>query len=211
MNELPDRLPRNYIINAIRAYDDGFPHLFKEARRYEVEFEGRRYPSKAIAGIAATLMTGKTFTPNDFSGGIKSKCVRLLIEQGFHIVQEKKGNAPVSDTLFPDELAPQIDYVEGAAMHVVVNRYERDRNARQKALEHHGCQCKVCGVDMSKIYGEIGNGFIHVHHLVPLSAIKENYHLDPINDLIPVCPNCHAMLHRQNPPLTPEELKQRMG
>lgn len=64
---------------------------------------------------------------------------------------------------------------------------------------------------MSKIYGEIGNGFIHVHHLVPLSAIKENYHLDPINDLIPVCPNCHAMLHRQNPPLTPEELKQRMG
>lgn len=36
MNELPDRLPRNYIINAIRAYDDGFPHLFKEARRYEV-------------------------------------------------------------------------------------------------------------------------------------------------------------------------------
>lgn len=157
MNELPDRLPRNYIINAIRAYDDGFPHLFKEARRYEVEFEGRRYPSKAIAGIAATLMTGKTFTPNDFSGGIKSKCVRLLIEQGFHIVQGKKGDAPVSDTLFPDEIAPQIDYVEGAAMQVVVNRYERDRNARQKALEHHGYQCKVCGVDMSKIYGEIGN------------------------------------------------------
>ncbi len=136
MNELPDRLPRNYIINAIRAYDDGFPHLFKEARRYEVEFEGRRYPSKAIAGIAATLLTGKTFTPNDFSGGIKSKCVRLLIEQGFHIVQGKKEDAPVSDTLFPDELAPQIDYVEGAAMQVVVNRYERDRNARQKALEH---------------------------------------------------------------------------
>lgn len=211
MNKLPDRLPRKYIIKAIRAYEDGFLHPFKEARRYEVEFAGRCYPSKAIAGIASTLMTGKTFTPNDFSGGIKSKCVRLLIEQGFHIVQEIKEDAPVSDTLFPDELTPQDDYVEGAATQVVVNRYERDRNARQKALAHHGCQCKVCGLDMSKIYGEIGNGFIHIHHLIPLSAIKEDYHLDPINDLIPVCPNCHAMLHRHNPPLTPEELKHRMG
>lgn len=153
MNELPDRLPRKYIIKAIRAYDDGFPHLFKEARRYEVEFEGHRYPSKAIVGIAATLMTGETFTPQDFSGGIKSKCVRLLIEQGFHIVQGEKGAATVSDTLFPDELTPQIDYVEGAATQVVVNRYERDRNARQKALEYHGCQCKVCSLDMSKVYG----------------------------------------------------------
>ena len=211
MNELPDRLPRKYIIKAIRAYDDGFPHLFKEARRYEVVFDGRRYPSKAIVGIAATLMTGKTFTPQDFSGAIKSKCVRLLIEQGFHIVQGEKGAATVSDTLFPDELTSQIDYVEGAATQVVVNRYERDRNARQKALEYHGYQCKVCGLDMSKVYGEIGKGFIHIHHLVPLSAIKEDYHLDPIDDLIPVCPNCHAMLHRHNPPLTPEELKQRMS
>lgn len=94
---------------------------------------------------------------------------------------------------------------------MVVNCYERDRNARQKALEYHGYQCKVCGLDMSKVYGEIGKGFIHIHHLVPLSAIKEDYHLDPIDDLIPVCPNCHAMLHRHNPPLTPEELKQRMS
>lgn len=211
MNELPNRLPRKYIIKAIRAYDDGFPHLFKEARSYEVVFNGRRYPSKAIVGIAATLMTGKTFTPQDFSGGIKSKCVRLLVEQGFHIVLGEKGAATVSDTLFPDELTSQIDYVEGAATQVVVNRYERDRNARQKALEYHGYQCKVCGLDMSKVYGEIGKGFIHVHHLVPLSAIKEDYHLDPIDDLIPVCPNCHAMLHRHNPPLTPEELKQRMS
>ena len=88
-----------------------------------------------------------------------------------------------------------------------MNRYERDRNARQAALRHHGCQCKVCGIDMSKVYGKIAEGFIHVHHLVPLSAIKEDYRLDPINDLIPVCPNCHAMLHRRIPPYTPEELK----
>ena len=61
--------------------------------------------------------------------------------------------------------------------------------------------------DLVKIYGDIAEGFIHVHHLVPLSAIKEDYQLDPVNDLLPVYPNCHAMLHRRKPPFTPEELK----
>lgn len=94
-----------------------------------------------------------------------------------------------------------------AAIKVTVNRYERDKKAREKAVEHHGCQCNVCGVDLVKIYGNIAEGFIHMHHLVPLSAIKEDYQLDPVNDLLPVCPNCHAMLHRRKPPFTPEELK----
>ena len=58
-----------------------------------------------------------------------------------------------------------------------------------------------------KIYGDIAEGFIHVHHLVPLSAIKEDYQLDLVNDLLPVYPNCHAMLHRCKPPFTPEQLK----
>lgn len=60
---------------------------------------------------------------------------------------------------------------------------------------------------MEKQYGNIGKGFIHVHHLVPLSAIKQDYQLNPNTDLIPVCPNCHAMLHRTHPPLTPQALQ----
>lgn len=63
---------------------------------------------------------------------------------------------------------------------MTVNRYERDKKARDKAVEHHGCQCNVCGVDLVKIYGDIAEGFIHVHHLVPLSAIKEDYQLDQL-------------------------------
>ncbi|EER0372945.1 HNH endonuclease [Escherichia coli] len=152
-------------------------------------------------------MTGTQFTPADFTGGIKSKCVKLLIEQGFHIHLDKAAAAPIADVLFPDELPSQETYLEGAAIKVTVNRYERDKKARDKAVEHHGCQCNVCGVDLVKIYGDIAEGFIHVHHLVPLSAIKEDYQLDPVNDLLPVYPNCHAMLHRRKPPFTPEQLK----
>ena len=208
MKKLPDHLSRECIIAAIRAYDAGVAHQFKSARLYEIEFEGRRYPSKAIVGLAATLATGTEFTPADFSGGIKSKCVRLLLDQGFTIASQGAGDDEVA--LFPDEGQTTMEYVEGAAMQVVVNRYERDRQARQAALRLHGCRCQVCGLDMASRYGDIGQGFIDIHHLFPLSGIKQDYRLNPETDLIPVCPNCHAMLHRRDPPFTPEELKARL-
>jgi 5-methylcytosine-specific restriction protein A len=53
----------------------------------------------------------------------------------------------------------------------------------------------------------LGEGFIHVHHLKPLAQIGEQYELDPINDLRPVCPNCHAMLHRASPALSIDALR----
>ncbi|MBP6276640.1 MAG: HNH endonuclease [Limnohabitans sp.] len=56
-------------------------------------------------------------------------------------------------------------------------------------------------------YGTIGDGFIHVHHVVPLSTIHARYKVDPINDLVPLCANCHSMVHRENPPLTIAQLK----
>lgn len=63
---------------------------------------------------------------------------------------------------------------------------------------------------MADVYGEIAEGFIHMHHLVPLSAIREEYKLNPQTDLIPVCPNCHAMLHKRHTPFTPDELREIM-
>ncbi|EHY9858309.1 HNH endonuclease, partial [Vibrio parahaemolyticus] len=59
----------------------------------------------------------------------------------------------------------------------------------------------------SEVYGEIGKNFIHVHHIKPLAGISEEYAVEPTKDLVPVCPNCHAMLHTQNPPLSIDELK----
>lgn len=65
-------------------------------------------------------------------------------------------------------------------------------------------------MDFEKMYGEIGRGFIHVHHIVPISTIGEEYKIDPIKDLVPVCPNCHAMLHKgkEGEVLTVDELKE---
>ena len=108
---------------------------------------------------------------------------------------------------FFDEIPNPGTVFEGAKKEIVVNRYERSLEAREKCIAAHGCKCAVCGMDFEKAYGEIGRGFIHVHHIVPLSSIGKEYELDPINDLIPVCPNCHAMLHRHDPPLMVEELR----
>ena len=52
--------------------------------------------------------------------------------------------------------------------------------------------------------------FIHVNHLTQVSDKKQEYKVNPIADLRPVCPNCHAMLHKDNPPVTIEELKARL-
>ena len=62
-------------------------------------------------------------------------------------------------------------------------------------------------MDFEETYGETGKDYIHVHHITPLSDIGERYKLDPVKDLRPVCPNCHAMIHRQKPSLTIEALK----
>lgn len=109
---------------------------------------------------------------------------------------------------FPTEVHEADVYNEGAVMQVTVNRYERNREARDRCIEARGCKCAVCGADFEQTYGDIGKGFIHVHHLIPISSIGEDYVIDPINHLVPVCPNCHNMLHRKEPPYTPEELKE---
>ena len=89
-----------------------------------------------------------------------------------------------------------------------MNTYERNSKAREICINHWKPICSVCEFDFGSVYGEIGAGYIHVHHLIPLSQIGKSYQIDPINDLRPICPNCHSMLHRSEPPLTIEELKE---
>ena len=108
---------------------------------------------------------------------------------------------------FPDELPEGGRYIEGLAQEVLVNRYERSRDARRACLARYGCICQVCDLDFSERYGTLGAGFIHVHHRVPIASIGATYRIDPVTDLVPVCPNCHAMLHRHEPPLDVEQLR----
>lgn len=97
-------------------------------------------------------------------------------------------------------------FPEGAVRTVVVNRYERDPRARVACIAHWGTSCIACGIEFATFYGELGEGYIHVHHLTPISQLGPGYQVDPINDLRPLCPNCHAMVHTTDPPITPDDL-----
>ncbi|MFD2838621.1 HNH endonuclease [Azotobacter vinelandii] len=116
-----------------------------------------------------------------------------------------------SDGGMGNQLAEEIDtpenYIEGASKMVSVNTYERSADARAKCVARYGYSCSVCGFDFEAVYGEIGQKYIHVHHIVPLAEIAKEYVLDPVKDLIPVCANCHAIIHRTRPALTIEQLK----
>ncbi len=111
----------------------------------------------------------------------------------------------------PEEINNPEQFIEGASKTISVNTYERNSVARLKCIEHYGYEYVVCSFNFEKIYGSIGEKYIHVHHIVPLSKIKKEYKLDPIKDLVPVCPNWHAIIHKTQPALTIEQLKQHIG
>tara|TARA_R110002124_G_scaffold28707_6_gene100895 strand:- start:9281 stop:10024 length:744 start_codon:yes stop_codon:yes gene_type:complete len=111
--------------------------------------------------------------------------------------------------IYPDEVSGDpTTFNEGAIKQVTINAYERDPKARAACIEEYGATCQVCDFNFEAKYGAIGKGFIHVHHKVDIATIGESYQVDPINDLIPVCPNCHAMLHTETPAMSVEKLKQ---
>lgn len=116
-------------------------------------------------------------------------------------------NDDVYDVDYPED---DDKLYEGALVKVMANKYERNQKARKECVKKKGYRCAVCDFDFKATYGEIGKDFIHVHHLVPISSIGKEYQLDVDNDLVPVCPNCHYMMHRKDPPYTVEELKKKL-
>lgn len=109
----------------------------------------------------------------------------------------------------PEEVRLTGQFTEGALCRVVVNAYERSTAAREACIAHYGTRCAACGFSFGETYGEAGADFIHVHHLRSLADIGSEYVVDPIEDLRPVCANCHSIIHRRpNQPYTLNEIRQ---
>ncbi len=118
----------------------------------------------------------------------------------------RKKASPMPEYL-AEKLPADLEYVEGASSHVLVNAYERNRRAREACLRHYGRSCTACGFNFEANYGETTAGYIHVHHVIPMAKVGTKYRLRPIKDLRPVCPNCHAVIHRRDPPFSIEEIQ----
>lgn len=124
---------------------------------------------------------------------------------------EQLGWVEGAASLLPEEVPAGATHVEGAVSRVYVNSYERNPRARQACIQAHGSSCSICQFSFVEAYGKVAEGYIHVHHLRPLSEIGGEYTVDPIEDLRPVCPNCHAVLHRRNPPYSIEDVRAFLG
>jgi nucleoid DNA-binding protein len=173
--------------------------------------------SAAIEVILSALISGEkvvitgfgTFEPREKANKGLSPTKYIGFKAGINLNDAVKGNyydQSPTFIVYLDECIDALTFLEGSTKKVLVNAYERDEKAREICAKYYGYRCQVCEFDFEEYYGDIGTNFIHVHHLKPLSHIKKEYEVDPINDLRPVCPNCHAMLHTKNPPYTVEEL-----
>ncbi|UPL23054.1 HNH endonuclease [Alcaligenes faecalis] len=174
----------------------------------------------AITGIIVNKLTD----PN--RGGIPSKLyftyhnrqdmdfkwqqgqIKKAIDLDWDATLKEVGVFLEGDFKLPEEVSET--FIEGAKKTITVNSYERNSAARNACIKEHGVICVVCDFNFELTYGERGKGFIHVHHLRPLAELGQEYEVDPINDLRPVCPNCHAMLH-QKENISIEQLQREMS
>lgn len=140
------------------------------------------------------------------------KGVRVIDEDTYRLIISKAGLDQSMLTNLEAFHENQMEYQsgkEGRAKSVYSSKYERNPELRAAAIRLHGLSCKVCSFNFADEYGEYAQGMIHVHHIVPLSEVASEHEVDPKTDLVPLCPNCHAVVHRrQKYTLSIQELKE---
>ena len=155
----------------------------------------------------AALSPRHPSTANDHSEKLVeflSECLGRRLPQPAYI-----GSITEQRVLQKDNLTEN-DLKEGQAIQVLASRYERNPKARARCIEHYGTDCFVCGLSLADQYGPEVAGLIHVHHLTPISKIGRRSSVDPVRDLRPVCPNCHAVIHWTDPHQSIQQVKAKL-
>ena len=148
-----------------------------------------------------------------------SKLDRLIWEEFSHDVSGlnrlaeniKKANVQLSD---PNNYIDDDEDIgrEGRILYRLHRVRERNsslvKKAKEIALKKDGTlNCAVCGFNFSRIYGDLGHGYIECHHTKPISEYSDVSETK-LSDLVLVCSNCHRMLHRNREALSVNELRE---
>lgn len=139
---------------------------------------------------------------------VLKKEINIIEEEFGKVVLSKNGElGKVIDLDIEAEKAEEGYGIEGSSRGYYGKRYERNARNRMLAIQEHGLNCKVCNFNFESMYGERGKDFIEIHHIKPLNTLKKAMKINPKTELIPLCSNCHRMIHRRkNEVLTIEEL-----
>ena len=166
--------------SVIRLVNTGLLRQDRSTLQYEIENPGAKFYTieekrPMIDRIKAYKQDVQILNPYDYIGSPS--------EDNESTVTEESGVIPESEN-------------EGRRVLYYTTRYERSPRNRAEAIRIHGTKCQVCGFDFSEVYGEIGEGFIEVHHISPLSSKNAVVRIDPSTDLVCLCANCHRMIHK---------------
>ena len=164
------------------------------------------YEENGVEGLQNALLSlSQHIDYYEEKSGSSVKKRKVVYERYLNLIDKEP-----QKTVYPDEVDIEIEYSEGKTKKVLVNSYERNPVARKKCIEHFGLNCQVCDFNFKEKFGDLGKDFIHVHHKIDIATIGNEYSVNPLTDLIPVCPNCHSMLHKRKPAYSISELKAMM-
>lgn len=236
LRQLPTELGVSYTNGELlvrdRTIDPGKGYLLKikkEERYFQAVFEFEDYARQLAEHAAGQLAAEKHFLADlakkypAFSGRIFRRTSENMFDPAtaqqelwWVAFEYKAGNEEPEMLIFADILLFLLFFLfpyqtigeeEGSAGDKISTSFERSRFNRALCLAFHGYDCKACGLNMRDIYRGLKSDFVHVHHLNPIaeSGVTKP---DPVRDMVPLCPNCHAVAHMKNPPYTVQEIKQ---
>lgn len=132
--------------------------------------------------------------------------VAAALTEPRHIIGDIKNEAMHVENEADEESL--VSYQEGKKSSKFVTIYERDQRLKKLAKSYHGTTCYACGFNFEDFYGEYAKDFIHIHHVVPVSEFGQSKVVDYKTELVPVCANCHGIIHRKKDrTLSIDELK----
>jgi 5-methylcytosine-specific restriction endonuclease McrA len=203
---------------------DSLPEALKNA--FETSADGRISVTHYVKNLKENHNFSREIDPtgSDFTKRLYKESLEKVLEtvpeeyendfyRGYHWnceVIERIRNASKHEINWDEETVQEetAGTTEGKRTVYYTTKYERSSKNREAAIRIHGTKCMICGFDFGQKYGELGKGYIEVHHIKPLATLEQEVVINPETDLICVCANCHRMLHRfKNYIVTVEELK----
>lgn len=199
----------NMLNTLINAAENNLPVLIKQHIRTDFEcIYNNIYSIEELLSMSSKIKSNDDILAGPY-GYISSKAIEAYIRfyaQKHSIDLDSITFSEDSENQATEDDNEEKQRLEGRMTEAKVLRRQRNRQARQQCLEASGYKCYVCGFDFEKTYGEIGKGFLEVHHTKPL-ATYDDEHPIPQSELCALCSNCHSMVHRKKEVLDVDELK----
>ena len=145
-----------------------------------------------------------------YSSFLESKAFKGLFKKKINIEgTEEREPKIASSTSSILQKHKERTMTEGERKHVEFETAHRNPALRQACIDKYGYQCQCCGMNFTDLYGEeLGAQFIEVHHMKMLSTYDENRPDDYVENLVPLCSNCHSMIHHgKDGPLSLRDLR----